>query len=36
MYDSSLKTEDEENCTLMIKAKKGEGKASHSILDSYH
>ena len=33
---SSSKADDEENCALAIKAKKGEGKASHSKFDSYH
>ena len=32
----SSKFDDEENCALAIKAKKGKGKASHSKLDSYH
>jgi len=27
---SSSNTDDEENCALVIKAKKGKGKASHS------
>ena len=33
---SSLKTDDEENCALEIKARKGKGKISHSKSDSYH
>jgi len=33
---SSSKIDDEEKCTLAIKAKKGKGKASHSKLDSYY
>ena len=33
---SSSKTDDEENCALAIKAKKGKGKYSRSNLDSYH
>ena len=33
---SSSKTDDEENCALEIKAKKGKGKASHSKSDYYH
>ena len=33
---SSSKTDDEANHALVIKAKKGKGKDSHSKLDSYH
>ena len=33
---SSSMTNDEENYALVIKAKKGKGKASHSKLDSFH
>jgi hypothetical protein len=33
---SSSKTDDEENCALVIKVKKGKGKASHSRSNSYH
>ena len=33
---SSSKTDDEENCALSIKARKGKGKISHSKSDSYH
>jgi len=33
---SPSKTNDEENCALAIKAKKGKGKDSHSKSDSYH
>jgi len=33
---SSLKTYDEENCALAIKARKGTGKISLSKLYSYH
>jgi len=33
---SSLKTDDEENCDLVIKARKGKGKNSHSKSNSYH
>eukprot|EP00253_Pinus_taeda_P029923 PITA_29923 len=33
---SSSKIDDEENCVLAIKKKKGKGKASHCKSDSYH
>ena len=33
---SSSKTNDEENCTLAIKARKGKGKISHPKSDFYH
>lgn len=33
---SSLNTDDEENCALVIKARKGKGKIAHSKSDSYH
>jgi len=33
---SSSKTDDEENCDIAIKVKKGKGKASHSKVDFYH
>lgn len=33
---SSSKTDDEENHALVIKVRKGKGKASHSKSDSYH
>eukprot|EP00253_Pinus_taeda_P001491 PITA_01491 len=33
---SSSNTNDEENCALVIKVKKGKGKASYSKSDSYH
>ena len=36
MGGSSSKNDDEEDCSLEIKAKKGKGKASHSKSDSHH
>ena len=33
---SSLMTDDEENCALVIKVKKWKGKYSHSKSGSYH
>ena len=33
---SSLKTDDEENCALVGKEKKGKGKSSHCKSDSCH
>lgn len=33
---SSSKIDDEENCALATKVKKGKGKSSHSKLDSFH
>ena len=33
---SSSKNDDEENCALAIKARKGKGKISRSKSDSYH
>lgn len=34
--DSSSKTDDDKNCGLAIKVKKGKRKDSHCKLDSYH